>query len=201
VLGRIAAGAGSLGNDPRLSRRHAKVSRSNGRLLVEDLGSTGGTFVNGIAISRPTQAAPGDSIDLGTTTLRVLAPSASALADTRASVGLQQNSGAAGDIGIEVISGPAAGNQIPVGFEPFVLGRAEAGTGKLGNDPELSRRHASISYFDTGRLVVEDLDSTNGTFVNEHRIFMPTILKPGDAIRLGTSTLRVVDSGQSTGGR
>jgi len=201
VFGRIAAGAGSLGNDPRLSRRHAKVSRSNGRLLVEDLGSTGGTFVNGTAIARPTPAAPGDSIDLGATTLRVLAPSAQAPADTRASVGPQQNSGATADVEIEVISGPATGNQIPVGFEPFVLGRAEAGTGKLGNDPELSRRHASISYFDAGRLVVEDLDSTNGTFVNDHRIFMPTILKPGDAIRLGTSTLRVVDSAQSTGGR
>ena len=150
--------------------------------------------MNGSAISHPTPAAPGDSIELGATTLRVLAPSAPLLEDTRVNTVLRRNNTAAGGLAIEIISGPAAGSRIPVGSEPFILGRAETGTGSLGDDPELSRRHASVSLFGPGRLVVEDLDSTNGTFVNDHRILMPTLLKPGDAVRLGTTTLRIVGS-------
>jgi pSer/pThr/pTyr-binding forkhead associated (FHA) protein len=47
---------------------------------------------------------------------------------------------------------------------------------------------------DTTRLVVEDLGSTNGTFVNEHRIVSPTVLQAGDSVRVGNTELRVSPS-------
>jgi hypothetical protein len=49
---------------------------------------------------------------------------------------------------------------------------------------EISRRHASISFVE-GRYMVEDLNSTNGTFVNGRRISTPVVLNTGDVLDLG----------------
>ena len=144
-------------------------------MLVEDHGSTNGTEVNGRRISEPTSASAGDTIGVGSTLLRVHAPAAEAAA-----------------LAMQVVSGPAAGTRIQVGHEPFVFGRSETGDGTLGHDPELSRRHASASVLDAGHLLVEDLGSTNGTFVNDRRIGGPTVVGPGDALELGGTSIEVV---------
>jgi class 3 adenylate cyclase len=60
--------------DPEISRRHAVFRRSGDVLEVEDLGSLNGTWVNGARITGRVQLAPDDTIKLGTTHLRVLAP-------------------------------------------------------------------------------------------------------------------------------
>jgi uncharacterized membrane protein YdfJ with MMPL/SSD domain len=89
-----------------------------------------------------------------------------------------------------VTAGPAAGSAIGVEEEPLLIGRAAGpgSAGALGADPELSREHARVSIVD-GRPVVEDLGSKNGTFVNGRRIDGPTELRPGDQIKVGTTTL------------
>jgi pSer/pThr/pTyr-binding forkhead associated (FHA) protein len=46
LIGRSASGDGSLGGDPELSREHANIKWAGVQLLIEDLGSTNGTFVN-----------------------------------------------------------------------------------------------------------------------------------------------------------
>jgi pSer/pThr/pTyr-binding forkhead associated (FHA) protein len=56
-------------------------------------------------------------------------------------------------------------------------------------DPEISRRHCEI-YPLNGRLVVRDLRSTNGTFVNGVRV-AEALLLPGDRLTLGATRLRV----------
>ena len=176
VLGRGESGVGTLGEDPELSRRHASIALRDGGVVVEDLGSTNGTQVNGRQISEPTPAGPDDSIEVGSSVLRLkLAPA-----------------GVDG-VAVQVVSGPAAGTRIAVAGEPVVFGRAETGDGALGGDPELSRRHAAASLLDASRLLVEDLGSTNGTFVNEHRIGAPTVVGPGDALQLGGTALEVVE--------
>jgi pSer/pThr/pTyr-binding forkhead associated (FHA) protein len=58
------------------------------------------------------------------------------------------------------------------------------------DDPFASDRHLRLSV-DAGRLLVEDLGSTNGTLVNDRRIDTPTTLTRGDSIRVGTTTLEV----------
>jgi pSer/pThr/pTyr-binding forkhead associated (FHA) protein len=175
VLGRGESGAGTLGDDAELSRRHATISLSDGAVVVEDHGSTNGTEVNGRQISEPTPVSSGDSIAVGSSVLRVHAPSPAAHA-----------------LQMQVQSGPAAGTRIAVGHQPVVFGRAETGEGTLGDDPELSRRHASASVLDDGHLLVEDLGSTNGTFVNDRRIAGPTVVGPGDSLELGGTSLEVV---------
>ena len=58
------------------------------------------------------------------------------------------------------------------------------------NDPDVSRRHAVLRRVDDG-LAVEDLGSTNGTFVNEQRISGIVQVAEGDRIRFGNTVWRV----------
>ncbi|RLC75414.1 MAG: hypothetical protein DRI61_14965 [Chloroflexi bacterium] len=60
-------------------------------------------------------------------------------------------------------------------------------------DLEISRQHAQVVYRG-GCWWLEDLGSTNGTYVNGRRIFEPVMLQPGDEIRLGSTTLVVVEA-------
>jgi HD-GYP domain-containing protein (c-di-GMP phosphodiesterase class II) len=59
------------------------------------------------------------------------------------------------------------------------------------DDPSVSRRHCTITFTD-GRLEVKDLDSANGTFINERPI-KESSARAGDLIRLGTAILEVRD--------
>src|SRR5437763_9656096 len=91
---------------------------------------------------------------------------------------------------IEVVAGNAAGTWLDVTDE-LLIGRHADGAGRLGEDEELSRYHARVSLGAGGTCTVEDLGSTNGTFVNGSRISVPQTLKQGDTIMLGGSTLVV----------
>jgi pSer/pThr/pTyr-binding forkhead associated (FHA) protein len=57
--------------------------------------------------------------------------------------------------------------------------------GRLGDDPEISRRHARVSRGTDGQLTIEDLGSANGTFVNDERIDAPRTLAVGDLVKMG----------------
>ena len=99
---------------------------------------------------------------------------------------------------IRITGGPAAGQQIDIGQE-LQIGRSAGTEGRLGDDPEISRQHARISRNPQGELQVEDLGSTNGTYVNGQRISGPTVLNPGDTVQMGRSTLSV--EGGAAGGQ
>lgn len=91
---------------------------------------------------------------------------------------------------LKVASGNAAGTVIEVEDE-LVLGRQAEGAGTLGADIELSRRHARIACDAGGQYFVEDLGSTNGTYVNGRRVDAPLALEVGDRIEVGASALVV----------
>ena len=59
---------------------------------------------------------------------------------------------------------------------------------------EISRRHASISFRE-GKHTIEDLKSTNGTFVNGRRISTPVVLTSGDVIDLGDNVSMIYQGG------
>src|SRR3989442_10872368 len=58
-------------------------------------------------------------------------------------------------------------------------------------DPEVSRRHAAVRSGQGGGLAIEDLGSTNGTFVNNHRIAGVKELENGDVVRFGNTVWRL----------
>ena len=71
---------------------------------------------------------------------------------------------------------------------PTVVGRSNTATLKVRNS-QISRKHCEIDEYE-GELIVRDLDSSNGTFVNGQRIAETTFLSPGDELRVGPLTLR-----------
>jgi hypothetical protein len=95
-----------------------------------------------------------------------------------------------GTLVLEVVAGNAPGTQIEVDDE-LLIGRQASDAGKLGDDAEISRQHARISRGPDGEFVVEDLGSTNGTFVNGKRIDAPRRLADGDRLEVGATTLTV----------
>jgi FHA domain len=74
ILGREHGTADLVIEDPGVSRRHARVFPENGTLVVEDLGSSNGTYVNGERISGPVEVAAGDEVQLGDTVIGVDGP-------------------------------------------------------------------------------------------------------------------------------
>jgi FHA domain len=90
---------------------------------------------------------------------------------------------------LRITAGNAAGAEIQLVGE-LLIGRAVPGDGSLGGDAELSRKHAMITRSAHG-LTIEDLGSTNGTFVNGTRVAAQTPLRIGDTISIGASTLEV----------
>lgn len=91
---------------------------------------------------------------------------------------------------LRVIAGNAAGSMIELQQE-LVVGRATPGPGGLAGDSEISRVHARVYHDPSGQLVIEDLRSTNGTYVNGARIASPTALRAGDQVRFGQTTVTV----------
>jgi hypothetical protein len=67
----------------------------------------------------------------------------------------------------------------------LVLGRGERAEIRL-EDPFASSRHARV-YEQGNIVVIEDLDSTNGTYLNEELLQTPRPLHPGDRVRIGES--------------
>jgi ABC-2 type transport system ATP-binding protein len=92
---------------------------------------------------------------------------------------------------LRVIAGPAVGVDIPMDGD-IPIGRAAAGAGGLGGDEELSRNHARITMLANGGYTLEDLGSTNGTYLNGWRIPSPQLLSTGDRIQVGQTVLEVM---------
>jgi hypothetical protein len=80
-------------------------------------------------------------------------------------------------------TGPTPGKSFPLEKSEIHLGRDVANE-VFVNDAEVSRRHARLTV-QAGNFMLEDLGSTNGTFVNGQRLTGPRMLRPGDVIQLG----------------
>jgi FHA domain len=102
---------------------------------------------------------------------------------------------------LKITGGNAAGQDINLEQE-LVIGRSTPGLGSLEGDTEISRAHARVFHDPSGRLMIEDLGSTNGTFVNGTRIAAQQALNPGDEVRVGQTTMSVAggDPGATTVG-
>jgi pSer/pThr/pTyr-binding forkhead associated (FHA) protein len=88
-----------------------------------------------------------------------------------------------------VEAGPRSGETIALGSSPLSLGR-EALNDLVFAYPEVSRRHARIVPQEAA-YAIEDLGSTNGTYVNDQRLAAPRRLEHGDRVRLG-ETVRLL---------
>jgi hypothetical protein len=91
---------------------------------------------------------------------------------------------------VTVVGGALSGTRVNIatGSAPILIGKGPA-TLQITDDPSVSTRHAQISGESHG-IVVTDLGSTNGTFVNSQRISAPTLLQDGDLVRFGNTQIK-----------
>lgn len=91
-----------------------------------------------------------------------------------------------------VLKSPAldAGEEVPIDSLPVAIGRGGQNEVPLDGDEFASAQHARFESRQDG-LWVEDIGSTNGTFVNGARVTTPRRLTKGDVVRVGQTDFRV----------
>jgi pSer/pThr/pTyr-binding forkhead associated (FHA) protein len=190
----LAAGELTVGRDQdrqlqlasaSVSRRHAKMVANGTQLLVVDDGSANGILVNGSRISGPTPVDPRARIEIAE--FRIVVESL--VPEATPSVTPFSSGTAVESVRLVAQGGPYDARVFPVIGEVMV-GRAAENQLVL-DDPSLSRKHARLRGIGR-RLEIEDLGSSNGTFVNGRKVGRAAAL-PGDSVRFGELSFRVED--------
>jgi len=88
-------------------------------------------------------------------------------------------------------TGPTPGATFTLEGDQLNIGR-DSSNEIVINDAEVSRRHARLT-FQGGKYVLEDLGSTNGTFVNGQRLAGPRVLKAGEVVSFGEQIVLVFE--------
>lgn len=91
-----------------------------------------------------------------------------------------------------VRTGPNPGTVFELTKEVSLIGRDVTNDVVVG-DAEISRQHSRITRT-PGGYVLEDLGSTNGTFVNGERLVAPRVMNPGDLVALGETVSLTFDA-------
>ncbi len=90
---------------------------------------------------------------------------------------------------LAITSGTLKGTTVPLGASPVLIGRAATCTVVIEDD-FLSARHCRIFPENDGWLV-EDLGSTNGTYLNRRKVSAPMVVSRGDQVQIGSTVMEV----------
>ena len=165
-----------------LSRRHARIFCEQGAVYFAELGSKNGSTVNGMPVRQAiAMLRDGDVLGLGRTLSYRVRLEAAALQPPPARLASLTLSPEHEDAGLQPIVVTEFPFMVGKGDETFARYR-DANPAQVNY---LSRRHAHI-FLKGGRLHVEDLGSTNGTFVNGNRLDEHAVaLEEGDVLAFG----------------
>ncbi|MDB5918558.1 MAG: hypothetical protein JWR40_2792 [Massilia sp.] len=150
-----------------LSRRHARIFCEDGAVYLADLGSKNGTTVNGVAVRHAiTPLRTGDELGLGRAlAYRVQLEDAALAQPPRARLASLTLTPEQGELGLQ---------PIVITEFPFMISKVDAAFARYQDTSPaqlnyLSRRHAHI-FLKSGQPFLEDLGSTNGSFVDGQRL-------------------------------
>ena len=90
---------------------------------------------------------------------------------------------------LQVVSGPNAGQSVPLSDQPILLGRGTDASIRLDDD-YVSTRHARFAT-NGEQWFVEDVGSTNGTYLGSQRITSPVPVGLGTQVRLGKTIVEL----------
>ena len=195
--------------DLQASGTHAAIEIRKDGIYLIDLQSSNGTFYLGKKVKQ-TRVEPEDEMQIGFTRFKIiLNPELSLKLAQKRPTSLVLKEGGLTEIlkkefladvlqigetirvrmnvALRIIAGPMKGQKL--------IHRAE-GTLSLGRmnsdfmikDPDVSRKHAIIEVEPSGQVLLRDLSSRNGTFVNQKKV-MNAVLKDRDQIRIGTTVI------------
>ena len=176
-------------NDPAVSRAHAVVIARDDVLVLVDLGSAGGTKVNGRSVSG--KAVPnGARLRVGDTELELISVDSSTPPAQSGNQIDQTVLDVPASNGVVVVrSGPDAGLTFNLMDGDNIIGRDRGSAVEL-SDPAVSRRHAIIRS-QSGGYVVYDLASKTGTSVNGSKLKGARLIT-GDRIAIGHTELSLM---------
>ncbi len=192
-----------------ISRKHAKLRRSNGAFMLEDLSSYNGVKVNGKKIGNETTLQPGDQILIGDYQLALqlegesatatipeqTAPTGAPVANDAVTAMISAPAPSYGPPArLVMMSPPAPGAEYALSRDRMRIGRAED-LEIWVNHRSISREHAEVVN-EGGKLFIRDLASANGLRVNNGDTHNHE-LKPGDVVELGQVRFRFVPAGEA----
>lgn len=226
-------------DDLTVSRAHAEISRDGDDWVVQDVGSTNGTFVDGRRLearaseslregaevkfgavemtlravvvdevkdeTAPRPVPVSEEVAAGATRIidsPVVKQQPTAEPETVEETGLADEPAPVDEpppldqpgpapTRMSVVQGPGAGRSASLDDLPLVLGR-ESAEGVLGLDDRfISRTHVRIERAEDGAVLVTDLGSTNGSWLNETQMDpqSPQTVAPGDKVRMGPASV------------
>jgi pSer/pThr/pTyr-binding forkhead associated (FHA) protein len=183
AIGRTEPPFASYGSDVlnMMSRRHARIFRRDGFVYLADLGSRNGTTVNRVAVGRAhCKLRDGDEISFGGTLLYRAQITPRARPQGSLTLTLTPKSGHSRLDTIVIVNFPFLVSKTGATFSQY-QGRSE----HRGELDYLSRRHAYIHH-KGGQAYIEDLGSSNGTFVNGLRLRQHAVpLQDGVVVAFG----------------
>jgi ABC transport system ATP-binding/permease protein len=200
-----------------VSRAHARLYKKNGKnadgvpaattVVLEDLTSYNGVFINGLRVTQAQNLTHGDLVQIGDYRIVVQdevspeapAPAAGASDAKQTSPGAPTAHARAAALldrpnRLIMIAGPAHGAEFPLDRERMTIGRAEDANISV-NHNSVSRIHCEVHALGDGRFEIVDKGSSNGVRVNGAD-WRRGIVEPGDVIELGDVQFKFVGAGQ-----
>lgn len=207
----------AIGKDPQnnivlpdegVSPFHAELRIEGDQVFISDTGSSNGTFVNGKRIARRTELRPADSITINTIEFLLVDPKAEAaptpegatlltpaLANIPVAPSTSASKQGSGWV-LKAKTGSIVGKTFPIpATGKVIIGRANNCDIQLPAN-HVSRQHAEVQLVG-GKLLVKDLNSSNGTFINRKKV-ADGELKNGDEVRFDTFSFEVAGPGGNT---
>ena len=163
-----------------VSRKHCAIRWCDGKAEISDLGSSAGTYVAGQKITRRV-VGPGELIVAGKLEIEVSDRGGQ-------SGGHRPSPSGPWSFVFKDIEGNEHRHQLGEGDAPITIGRGKAATIRI-QETTAGREHCRLTYRD-GALVVTDLKSRNGTYVNDERVNERS-LSAGDTLRCGSFPITI----------
>lgn len=177
---------------------HCRVQLSGVLVRIIDVDPGARVLLNGKVVTTEAELRPGDLLSVGSVQTRLVAVERAGQGPTSAppsspvdEVGRTKVRMAVPRHILRGVSGSTFGKNFPV-FGTMTVGRMGDCEIAIPSE-EISRRHVRVQSLPEG-LMVEDLGSSNGTFINGERVHKG-VLKPGDELRLDTLRFLLVTPG------
>jgi pSer/pThr/pTyr-binding forkhead associated (FHA) protein len=213
----LAAGVPVLKNKVVSNRHCCFKQEPGGRWTIEDLGSTNGTWLKGTRLTKPEPLRSGDVVSLGhngprfecllsqpvaegpgatmpESDLEVPASSVERMAAAETVLAMPEGSAErpfkVGRTPHVMLRHELTGEQFSISGYTIVIGRDPAAAQvvvRSKGEKHVSGRHAEIQFHSDGSVVVRDLASRNGTWLNDRPLKEAAPLKVGDRLLLGNA--------------